>query len=85
MPADAVLDDGDRQYAFVIHDRIHFEPRLLKLGRSSDDYFEVLSGLTEGEQVVTSANFLIDSESRLKAAMAGMGDTQSNDHSGHGM
>ncbi len=85
VPADAVLDDGDRQYAFVIHDRIHFEPRLLKLGRSSDDYFEVLSGLTEGEQVVTSANFLIDSESRLKAAMAGMGDTQSNDHSGHGM
>jgi Cu(I)/Ag(I) efflux system membrane fusion protein len=85
VPADAVMDGGDRQYAFVIHDGIHFEPRLLKLGRSSDDYFEVLSGLSEGEQVVTSANFLIDSESRLKAAIAGMGGTQPDAHAGHGM
>jgi membrane fusion protein, copper/silver efflux system len=84
VPADAVMDGGDRQYAFVIHDGIHFEPRLLKLGRSSDDYFEVLSGLSEGEQVVTSANFLIDSESRLKAAIAGMGGTQPDAHAGHG-
>jgi Cu(I)/Ag(I) efflux system membrane fusion protein len=85
VPADAVMDGGDRQYAFVVHDGIHFEPRLLKLGRSSDDYFEVLSGLSEGEQVVTSANFLIDSESRLKAAIAGMGGTQPDAHAGHGM
>ena len=84
VPADAVMDDGDRQYAFVVHDGTHFEPRLLKLGRSSDDYFEVLSGLAEGEQVVTSANFLIDSESRLKAAIAGMGSTQPDAHAGHG-
>jgi Cu(I)/Ag(I) efflux system membrane fusion protein len=84
VPADAVMDGGDRQYAFVVHDGTHFEPRLLKLGRSSDDYFEVLSGLAEGEQVVTSANFLIDSESRLKAAIAGMGSTQPDAHAGHG-
>lgn len=84
VPADAVMDGGDRQYAFVVHDGTHFEPRLLKLGRSSDDYFEVLSGLSEGEQVVTSANFLIDSESRLKAAIAGMGGTQPDAHVGHG-
>jgi RND family efflux transporter MFP subunit len=84
VPADAVMDGGDRQYAFVVHAGTHFEPRLLKLGRSSDDYFEVLSGLSEGEQVVTSANFLIDSESRLKAAIAGMGGTQPDAHAGHG-
>jgi Cu(I)/Ag(I) efflux system membrane fusion protein len=84
VPADAVMDGGDRQYAFVVHDGVHFEPRLLKLGQSSDDYFEVLSGLAEGEQVVTSANFLIDSESRLKAAIAGMGGTQPDAHAGHG-
>ena len=84
VPAEAVMDGGDRQYAFVVHDGIHFEPRLLEIGRRSDDYFEVLSGLSDGEQVVTSANFLIDSESRLKAAIAGMGGTQPDAHAGHG-
>jgi len=84
VPADGVMDGGDRQYAFVIHNGTHFEPRLLKIGRRSDDYMEVLSGLSEGEQVVTSANFLIDSESRLKAAIAGMGSTQPDAHAGHG-
>jgi RND family efflux transporter MFP subunit len=85
VPSDAVMDGGDRQYAFVVHDGTHFEPRLLKIGRRADDYMEVLSGLSEGEQVVTSANFLIDSESRLKAAIAGMGSTQPDAHAGHGM
>ena len=73
VPSDAVMDEGSRQYAFVVHGDTHFEPRLLNLGRRSDDYVEVLSGLSEGEQVVTSANFLIDAESRLKAAMTGLG------------
>lgn len=73
VPIDAVLDGGQTQYAFVVHDKNHFEPRLLKLGHSSDDWDEVISGLKEGEEVVTSANFLIDSESRLKAAVTGMG------------
>jgi Cu(I)/Ag(I) efflux system membrane fusion protein len=45
---------------------------------------EILSGLSDGERVVTSANFLIDSESRLKAALVGMGSTQPNAHAGHG-
>ncbi len=84
IPADAVMDSGDRQYAFVIQNGSHFEPRLLKIGRRADDYMEVLSGLSEGEQVVTGANFLIDSESRLKAAIAGMGSTQPDTHAGHG-
>jgi Cu(I)/Ag(I) efflux system membrane fusion protein len=83
IPRDAVMDGGEIQYAFVVHEGKHFEPRLLKLGRGSDDYVEVLSGLSDGEQVVTSANFLIDSESRLKAAMIGMGGTSSGQHAGH--
>jgi Cu(I)/Ag(I) efflux system membrane fusion protein len=73
VPSEAVLDGGQTQYAFVAHNNNHFEPRLLKLGHTSDDWDEVLSGLKEGEEVVISANFLIDSESRLKAAVAGMG------------
>jgi Cu(I)/Ag(I) efflux system membrane fusion protein len=84
IPADAVMDEGARQYAFVVHDGTHFEPRLLSLGHRSDDYAEVLSGLSEGEQVVTSANFLIDSESRLKAAMSGMTGSPAESHTGHG-
>lgn len=71
VPAEAVMDEGKRQYAFVVHEGVHFEPRPLQLGKRSDDYVEVLSGLSEGDVVVTSANFLIDAESRLKAAMAG--------------
>ena len=84
VPVDAVMDDGNRQYVFVVHDGVHFEPRLVRIGRRSDDFMEVLSGVSEGELVVTSANFLIDSESRLKAAMVGMGSTQSGSHAGHG-
>jgi Cu(I)/Ag(I) efflux system membrane fusion protein len=84
VPADAVMDDGDRQYVFVVHNGVHFEPRLVRIGRRSDEFMEVLSGLSDGELVVTSANFLIDSESRLKAAMVGMGGTQPDAHAGHG-
>ena len=72
-PVEAILDGGDRQYAFVVHSKIHFEPRLVTVGKSSDDWIEILGGLEEDEEVVTSANFLIDSESRLKSAISGMG------------
>jgi len=78
VPSEAVVNAGETQYAFVIHDGIHFEPRLLKIGRTSDNWEEVLSGLSVGEEVVTSANFLIDSESRLKAAVSGMGGAQAS-------
>jgi len=84
VPADAVMDGGEIQYAFVVHDQTHFEPRLLKIGRTADDWVEVLSGLSEGETVVTSANFLIDSESRLKAAISGLGGAPAAaTHAGH--
>jgi membrane fusion protein, copper/silver efflux system len=84
VPADAVMDGGSHQYAFVVHGGTHFEPRMLKIGRRADDYMEVLSGLSEGDEVVTSASFLIDSESRLKAAISGMGGTDTSVHAGHG-
>jgi Cu(I)/Ag(I) efflux system membrane fusion protein len=83
VPSEAVVNSGENQYAFVVHDKKHFEPRLLKIGQTSDDWVEVLSGLSEGEEIVTSANFLIDAESRLKAALSGMGGTQAGSHSGH--
>jgi Cu(I)/Ag(I) efflux system membrane fusion protein len=51
-----------------------FEPREVKLGRRGEGYVEVREGLTDGEPVVTSANFLIDAESNLKAALKGFSE-----------
>ena len=76
VPVSAVIDSGARQLALVqVGDASEgrFEPREVKLGARSENYLEVLSGLREGESVVTSANFLIDAESNLKAAIAGFG------------
>lgn len=84
ISSEALMDGGEVQYAFVVHGGTHFEPRQVKIGRRSDDWVEVISGLQEGEAVVSSANFLIDSESRLKAAIAGMGSTKQDAHAGHG-
>jgi hypothetical protein len=70
VPKVAVLDTGERQIVFVVHDQGTFEPRAVSLGRDAGEYAEVLSGLEDGEEVVTSANFLIDSESRFRAALA---------------
>lgn len=77
VPVSAVIDSGTRQVALVEVADGRFEPREVKLGMRSDDYVEVLSGLVEGEKVVTSANFLIDAESNLKAALAGFGKRSS--------
>jgi Cu(I)/Ag(I) efflux system membrane fusion protein len=63
---DAILDSGTRQIIFVDKGNGYFEPRAIKLGLRADPYVEVLAGISEGERVVTSGNFLIDSESRLK-------------------
>ena len=75
VPTSAVIDSGTRQVVLVRLAEGRFEPRTVSLGNRSADYIEVLSGIAEGEQVVTSANFLIDSESNLKAALSGMGET----------
>jgi membrane fusion protein, copper/silver efflux system len=71
VPADALVDTGDLQYVFVAKPGGRFEPRRVKPGARMEDRIEVLEGLAEGETVVTTANFLIDSESRLRAAVEG--------------
>jgi Cu(I)/Ag(I) efflux system membrane fusion protein len=73
VPSSAVIDSGTRQVVLVRLAEGRFEPRTVTLGSRSDDYVEVLSGIAAGEEVVTSANFLLDSESNLKAALGGMG------------
>lgn len=72
VPVSAVLDGGARQRVIVQKEEGRFEPRDVKLGLRGDDYVEVKEGVEEGEQVVVAANFLIDSESNLKAALGGM-------------
>jgi RND family efflux transporter MFP subunit len=69
VPESAVLSSGDRNVVFVAQGEGYFEPREVKLGIRLQDSVEVLEGLAEGETVVTSGGFLIDSESRLKAAL----------------
>jgi Cu(I)/Ag(I) efflux system membrane fusion protein len=76
IPNSAVIDSGTTQRVIVQKDEGRFEPREVKLGLRGDDYVEVKEGIKAGEQVVVSANFLIDSESNLKAALGGMQEPQ---------
>jgi RND family efflux transporter MFP subunit len=69
IPATGVLQSGNREIAFVQRSDGYIEPREVQLGARVGDDFIVLKGLKAGEQVVTSANFLIDSESQLQAAL----------------
>ena len=71
VPADAVLDTGLKQHVFIALGGGKFEPREVKLGvyGNDDQYREVLSGLKGGEDVVTSAQFMLDSESRFREAV----------------
>jgi Cu(I)/Ag(I) efflux system membrane fusion protein len=71
VPQEAVLDSGKEQQVFVVHDGGAFEPRKVTLGPVVDGNVAVLSGLKPGEKVVTSGNFLIDSESRMKSSAGG--------------
>jgi Cu(I)/Ag(I) efflux system membrane fusion protein/cobalt-zinc-cadmium efflux system membrane fusion protein len=69
IPASGVLQSGTRAIAFVKRSDGYIEPRELQLGSRVGDDFVVLKGLRAGEEIVTSANFLIDSESQLQAAL----------------
>jgi RND family efflux transporter MFP subunit len=77
LPLSAVIDSGTRQVALVETGEGRFEPRQLKLGARDESYVEVIEGVKEGERVVTAGNFLIDSESNLKAALGGMEQAKS--------
>ncbi len=68
VPDSAVMDTGTRQLVYVQKDSGTYEPREVQVGRRADNYYEILGGLKDGEKVVTSANFFIDSESRIQAA-----------------
>lgn len=81
VPDGAIIDTGLRQMAIVDKGNGYFEPREVKVGAKVDNYYEVISGLKPEERVVTSANFLIDSESKLKEAMGSMVGME---HMGHG-
>jgi membrane fusion protein, copper/silver efflux system len=72
VPEGAIIDTGIRQLAIIDKGNGYFEPREVKVGSKVDNYYEVIKGLKAGERVVTSANFLIDSESKLKEAVGGM-------------
>jgi hypothetical protein len=73
VPRDAVMETGERQYVFVDMGEGYLEPRLVKAGPEVEQGRVVEEGLNEGERVVTAANFILDSESRLRGALAAMG------------
>lgn len=74
VPAEAIVRSGDRNQIFVVVGHGKFEPREVILGMSSSGEIQILKGLAPGEEVVTSAQFLIDSESKLREATAKMMD-----------
>ncbi len=71
VPVSAVIDSGTRQIVLIEQGEGRFVPREVKLGARSDDHAEVIEGVKDGERVVVAANFLIDAESNLKAAVGG--------------
>lgn len=71
VPVSAVIDSGNRQVVLVDRGEGRFEPRLVKPGVRGEGFVEIAEGVKDGEQVVVAANFLIDAESNLKAALAG--------------
>jgi Cu(I)/Ag(I) efflux system membrane fusion protein len=74
VPENAVIDSGSRQLVIIDKGEGRFEPRPVVLGRRGAGYVEIKEGLADGDNVVTSANFLIDAESNLKAALKGLAD-----------
>ncbi len=79
-PEEAVFDTGTKKIVFVDKGQGLFEPRDVIVGSKADNYYEIKSGVAVGETVVTNGNFLIDSESRLKAALEGMGAGGGHQH-----
>jgi Cu(I)/Ag(I) efflux system membrane fusion protein len=76
VPESSVLDTGSQQLVLVDRGQGRFEPREVKLGQRGEGYIEIRDGVAEGDAIVTSANFLIDAESNLKAALKGFGEAE---------
>ena len=84
IPTDAVIQSGTQSVVFVAQGEGKFQPRQIEVGAGDSQYVEVVSGLEEGEAVVTRANFLIDSESRLRASLAALSAQETADpHAAH--
>jgi Cu(I)/Ag(I) efflux system membrane fusion protein len=89
IPSDAVIHSGTKDVVFVALGGGKFQPREVELGERNPEFVEVVSGVGEGDGVVTRANFLIDSESRLRASLAALSSgpapaPASAGHGGHG-
>jgi len=80
LPSEAVVHTGEHDYVFLVRAGGHFEPRQVEMGLREGDWVQILRGVAAGDTVVASASFLIDSESRLKAAIAGMGKQPTAGH-----
>jgi Cu(I)/Ag(I) efflux system membrane fusion protein len=76
VPDGAVIDTGTRQVVIVDKGDGRFEPRPVKVGVRGDGYIEISEGISEGDKIVVSANFLIDAESNLKAALRAFTDAE---------
>ena len=85
VPRSAVLDGGSNETVLVQSSPGRYQPREVTTGRRAGDRVEILRGLAEGEEVVVSANFLIDAESKLKSALQDFGTTGGQAHHGHAM
>ena len=70
VPNSSIIDSGNAQVVLVARGEGRFEPRSVALGLRGQDYTEVTSGIAAGDEVVVAANFLIDAESNLKAALS---------------
>jgi len=80
IPEDAVFDTGTKKITFVDKGQGLFEPRDVTVGAKADGYYELKSGVSEAEVVVINGNFLIDSESRLKAALQDIDSSGGHQH-----
>ncbi len=72
VPEEAVLDSGLRKVVFIEKGNGHFEPKEVKVGAKLDGFYQIVSGLDEGQKIAASSAFLLDSESRLAEAMGAM-------------
>ena len=82
IPKEALLDNGVKRYAILAHANGYFEPREIEVGEPVDQFYPVIKGLVAGDRVVTSAQFLIDSETNLQAALGAMANMPGMNMSG---
>jgi Cu(I)/Ag(I) efflux system membrane fusion protein len=82
IPGEALVDTGEHQYVFLAKEGGHFEPRSVKVGERVGPKVQILAGVNEGDTVVTTGNFLLDSESQLRAVIEQAGETTTTPASG---